>query len=64
MEWKNINISKNNIDTETARSVLIKMPHNSEYDGYKFWHPSKLVRNGRNSNSVSINILEWMQKSY
>lgn len=54
MEWKNVNINKQNIDAETSRSVLIKMPHNSDFDGYKFWHPSKLVRKGRNSNSVSI----------
>lgn len=54
MEWKNVNINKQNIDVETSRSVLIKMPHNSDFDGYKFWHPSKLVRKGRNSNSVSI----------
>lgn len=54
MEWKNVNINKQNIDAETASSVLIKMPHNSDYDGYKFWHPAKLVRKGRNSNSVSI----------
>ena len=54
MEWKNLNINKQNIDVETSRSVLIKMPHNSDFDGYKFWHTSKLVRKGRNSNSVSI----------
>ena len=32
--WKNINISKNNIDHETAKAVLIKMPNKSDYKGY------------------------------
>ena len=24
------------------------------YAGYKFWHPSKLIRHGRNSYAVSL----------
>lgn len=52
--WKNININKQNIKTETASAVLFKMPHNSRYDGFVFWHSSKLVREGRHSNAVSI----------
>lgn len=56
--WKNININKQNIKAETSKSILIAMPHKSDYDGYQFWHPSKLVREGRNSNSVSIGYTE------
>lgn len=52
--WKNININKQNVKTDTGRAVLINCPHNSDYDGFSFWHPSKLVREGKNSNALSI----------
>lgn len=52
--WKNININKQNVKFDTGRAVLIAMPHSSDYDGFSFWHPSKLVREGRHSNALSI----------
>ena len=52
--WKNININKQNVKADSGKAVLIAMPHSSEYDGFSFWHPSKLVREGRNSYALSI----------
>lgn len=52
--WRSFNVNKQNIKAETGKAVLIACPHNSEFDGYSFWHPAKLVREGRHSNSVSV----------
>ena len=52
--WKNLYVNKNQIQATTASAVLIAMPHNSEYDGFVFWHPSKLVREGSHRANVSI----------
>lgn len=39
-DWKNITINESQIETHSAKSVLIKVPGSD----FKFWHPSKLVR--------------------
>lgn len=52
--WKNIEINNQNIETDTGKSVLIKMPNKSKYAGYKFWYPSKLIKKGSNNYSVTL----------
>lgn len=52
--WKQVNINIQNIKHETGKAVLINCPHNSDYDGYSFWMPSKLIRNGKHSYAVSL----------
>ncbi len=54
MIWKSIQINNQNIKAETSKSVLIQMPHNSDYDGYSFWHLAKLVRTGKHSYAKSL----------
>ncbi len=48
--WKEIWINESQIEVQGEKSVLIKMPEDSEYNGFKFWHPSKLVRCQERSN--------------
>ena len=42
--WNKIFFNAQSIQGETSSSVLIKMPNNSQYKGWCFWHPQKLVR--------------------
>lgn len=42
--WYKVNFNALNIEYETEKATLIKMPRNSNYPGYCFWYPKKLVR--------------------
>lgn len=58
MEWKSININTNLIKADTEKAVLIKMPHNSNYNGFCFWHSGKLVREGTSPHMMSLSYTE------
>ena len=53
-DWKNISINANLIHYDTGKATLIAMPHKSNYDGYKFWFLSKLVRSSHRIDAVSL----------
>lgn len=59
--WKNINVNRNLIKHETGKAVLIALPHSSGWDGYAFWHPSKLVRDGKHAGAVSLGYTDDFQ---
>lgn len=54
MEWKSIRINKQNIKKDIGSAILIAMPHNSKYDGFTFWHSSKLIKSGKHSYALSL----------
>lgn len=56
--WRRLTINKQNIIAETGKAVRIACPHKSDFDGYSFWHPAKLVRDGSYLNTVSISYTE------
>lgn len=53
--WHKIKISVNSIEASTDKAVLIKMRRNSNYDGFVFWHPAKLVREEGKDYTFSFN---------
>lgn len=60
-DWKNFNINKSQVEYDSGRAYLVKMPHNSNYDGYKFWIGGKLVHEGRHSAALRLGVLDDME---
>ena len=59
-EWRTIEVNIQNIAVETGKAVLINCPHKSDWDGFSFWHPAKLVRDGSNSYAAKLSYTdEW-----
>lgn len=61
MDWFKINISDAQILKYSGSACLVKMPNRSEYAGYDFWHPLKLIRESyiKATFSLSFND-EWV----
>lgn len=51
--WSTFTINKKYVGTRTEKSILIKMPDDSIYEGYSTWLSAKLVRE-QGSNNYSI----------
>lgn len=47
--WGKIAVNTQNVECTTASGAKLKMPHNSEHDGYSVWVSLKLLRAGRHS---------------
>lgn len=46
IKWVSFRINEGAIITKTDRSLLLRMPNGSKYDGYRFWVSRKLVKDG------------------
>lgn len=55
-EWGKIAINGQNVEYTTANGAKIKMPHNSEHDGYSVWVSLKLLRSGRHSYEYMLSV--------
>lgn len=53
-KYLNININCNQVKYSTGRAYLIAMPHKSDYDGFAFWFPERLVDEGRHNEAVRL----------
>lgn len=53
-KWHSLIIQKENIVKEGKKDILIRIPKGSLYQGKVFWHLKKLVREGKQGNTISI----------
>lgn len=60
VQWHRIPVNVQNIQRTTEKAVLIAMPHSSDYDGYDFWFPKSLVRDGSHSYEVRLSVHDDM----
>lgn len=59
--WGKVAVNAQNIERTTEKGALIKMPHNSEHDGFSVWVSLKLLRAGRHSWEYLLSIKGDMQ---
>ena len=53
-KWTTVIIGRKNIEKQIENSYLIHMPQSSKYAGYMVWLPAKLVKAGRNIQTIAF----------
>lgn len=43
-KWRSMVVNQCFIVARTSKSVLLRMPSKSDFDGYEFWHPAACFR--------------------
>lgn len=54
--WINFKINIQNIEAETDKAILVKIPKNASYGEFCFWVSKKCVREGAHSYEVVIGL--------